>query len=218
MTVCFSFSPPNSSAYFFCTAVNSSNPYFRSMTPSLTNTHRDPSHGRDPRYYTPTSYGGSSSAQPGYASPSHHYPSQYLPPTDTRQLPLHRTPQSPQQFIPTPSEIAHSYNYNHTILTASIPEENYPPSGDYPPGSHTLPSSHGGQRPSRISTGRPRSGSVSGVASPTSASSPSGERFPCEVCGKTFSRSHDRKRHHETQHAPMPITHKCPYCVKGFSR
>jgi hypothetical protein len=46
----------------------------------------------------------------------------------------------------------------------------------------------------------------------------SGERFICEVCGKDFSRAHDRKRHHETQHAATPVTHKCVYCEKDFSR
>ncbi|KAJ6463970.1 hypothetical protein C8R45DRAFT_1024802 [Mycena sanguinolenta] len=46
----------------------------------------------------------------------------------------------------------------------------------------------------------------------------SGERFICGVCGKDFSRAHDRKRHHETQHAATPVTHKCIYCEKDFSR
>ncbi|KAF9564740.1 hypothetical protein CPC08DRAFT_228236 [Agrocybe pediades] len=194
--------------------VNSPNPYYRSMTPALAPAHRNPnSHVRDPRYYNASSYGGSSSTHASYA-PTSPYSSSYAAPVDPRQLPVHRTPQPSAQFIPTPSEMAHSYNYNTTIITASIPEETYPPSGAYPPSTPTLPSpSHGGQRPSRISTGRPRTGSV--TAAPTS---PSGERFPCEVCGKTFSRSHDRKRHHETQHSPVPITHKCPYCVKAFSR
>lgn len=54
--------------------------------------------------------------------------------------------------------------------------------------------------------------------SPTAISSTSGERFVCEVCGKDFSRAHDRKRHHETQHAATPVTHKCIYCEKDFSR
>ncbi|KAJ7162073.1 hypothetical protein C8R46DRAFT_1222212 [Mycena filopes] len=38
------------------------------------------------------------------------------------------------------------------------------------------------------------------------------------VCGKDFSRAHDRKRHHETQHAATPVTHKCRHCDKDFSR
>ena len=189
------------------------------MTPSLVPTNRYPSSSRDPRYYgSPPGFGGSSSSSPSaYPAQNSQYPSQYLPPADPRSGPVSHTP----QFIPTPSEIAHSYaNYNHSIPSPhspTSPEGGFPP--DYPLPPHMVPSTAGsGHRTSRLVSSRPRPGSSTTSTSSPSASSASGERFPCEKCGKTFSRSHDRKRHHETQHLATPIYHVCPYCSKEFSR
>uniref|UniRef100_A0A8H8CP12 C2H2-type domain-containing protein n=1 Tax=Psilocybe cubensis TaxID=181762 RepID=A0A8H8CP12_PSICU len=200
-----------------------SGPYFRSMTPSLVAANRYP---RDPRYYNQQGFGGSSSStsQSLYASQNQPYPPQYLPTSDQRSVPLSPTPNPPAHFIPTPSEIAHNYSsYSHHLVTPhspTSPEDQYHSSADYSSPPHIVPSSHGSQshRLSRIATGRPQSVSAATSTSPISASSPSGERFPCEKCGKTFSRSHDRKRHHETQHLASPILHICPYCSKEFSR
>ncbi|CAA7261812.1 unnamed protein product [Cyclocybe aegerita] len=205
---------------------NPASPYFRSMTPSLVSSNRYPSGHRDPRYYNSHGLVGSSSSlsQSMYTAHTQQYPSQYLPTSDQRSLPLSANPHHPQ-FIPTPSEIASTYSssYTHPITPHSpaIPEDPYSTSLlDYPSPPHMVPSSHAshGHRPSRIVTGRPRTGSATASTSPTSASSPSGERFPCEKCGKTFSRSHDRKRHHETQHLASPVIHRCVYCQKEFSR
>ncbi|KAF9482207.1 hypothetical protein BDN70DRAFT_930184 [Pholiota conissans] len=213
-------------------STNPSSPYFRSMTPSLVSANRypNPSRPNDPRYYSSQGsqgYGSSASAsssQPMYSSQQASYPSQYHPGSDQRALPQlnHRNqPQVP--FIPTPSEIAHSYsNYPQGARSPGVPENPYSSSSlDYPAPPHMVPSSHAamhGHRPSRILTGRPRTPSGANSASPPSASSPSGERFLCEKCGKTFSRSHDRKRHHETQHTPIPVMHTCHHCQKEFSR
>ncbi|KAF7374738.1 Transcriptional regulator MET31 [Mycena sanguinolenta] len=65
--------------------------------------------------------------------------------------------------------------------------------------------------PSPTPSPRPRSTAPSALSS-------YGERFICGVCAKSFSRAHDRKRHHETHHAPTRILHKCHYCEKDFSR
>lgn len=46
--------------------------------------------------------------------------------------------------------------------------------------------------------------------------SPGVERFPCDKCDRSFSRSHDRKRHYESHHLQTP--HLCPTCGKDFSR
>jgi hypothetical protein len=44
------------------------------------------------------------------------------------------------------------------------------------------------------------------------------ERFVCHLCGKDFSRSHDRKRHYSTSHEVNGEKHICEYCKKTFSR
>ncbi|TEB30376.1 hypothetical protein FA13DRAFT_1792372 [Coprinellus micaceus] len=121
---------------------------------------------------------------------------------------------SGSNFIPTPSDMANSYNSYSSIVPRSPTSstERYATTLPYP-SPHLM--SGGAHRPGRLSTSRPRSGTVGSTGS---ATSPTGERFPCEKCGKTFSRSHDRKRHHETQHLASPIIHRCRYCEKEFSR
>jgi len=194
------------------------------MTPSLVSANRYPNSSREPRYFSSQGYGGSSMNSSAYTQQAQHYQSQYLQSPEQRS-PSQNPAQPSTQFIPTPSEIANSYsNYTHQTPASHSPssqEDIYPTSShDYPVPPHMVPSSHGNHshRPTRIVTGRPRGGASVSSTSPTSSSSPSGERFPCEKCGKTFSRSHDRKRHHETQHLPSPVIHRCVYCQKEFSR
>jgi len=54
-----------------------------------------------------------------------------------------------------------------------------------------------------------------GSASPPSSSS-SPSPHACGVCGATFTRPHDRKRHYESQHTT--IEHVCQYCRKSYAR
>ena len=207
---------------------NQPNPY-RSMTPSLAHRYPNPNPNpsRDARYINShsvaTSSSNSSIAQPAYEPHNQYYDAPY-PQTEYRAPISNHS----HQRIPTPSEIANSYsNYQHHMTTPqspTMPEDPYAASSvDYPapPRAFPSPPSHGqgihGHRP-RIVTGRPRTASAAGSTSPTSATSPSSERFPCDKCGKTFSRSHDRKRHHETQHRDYPVIHSCKYCKKDFSR
>jgi len=127
-----------------------------------------------------------------------------------------RSPPNQTQFIPTPSDMASSYpNYPQTLPPYSPTAATYGPRVDV----YSKPVTGPPQRPrtSRISIGRARTASGATLP-PTSATSPSGERFPCEDCGKTFSRSHDRKRHQETLHLPNSVSHRCRYCEKEFSR
>ncbi|KAH9839137.1 uncharacterized protein C8Q71DRAFT_498309 [Rhodofomes roseus] len=56
----------------------------------------------------------------------------------------------------------------------------------------------------------------SALAPPKSSPSPGVERYACDKCDRTFSRPHDRKRHHESQH--LQTSHSCQYCRKEFSR
>ena len=176
------------------------------MTPSLVPSSRFPRDGR--LYSTPAVHASSSSAaQPAYTQGGY-YGAQYMDPAEQRSASMNTSP----PFIPTPSEIAHTYTYGPSV--ANIPHDEYASGADYPAPPPTLVPS--ATRSRGIVAGRPRTGSSPSV-SPT-AQSASGERFPCEKCGKTFSRSHDRKRHHETQHLASPIIHRCRYCEKEFSR
>lgn len=179
--------------------------YYRNMSPSLSHS-RYPSSSREPRYFSSESQGVLASSDTGsslYSSNNGYFCPTFGPNGEART-----------QFIPTPSEMANTYS-NYALVPRSSPlaaSERYGSPTAYP--AHLVTSSHVGTQRPKISTARPRSGTLG--SSP--ATSPSGERFPCEKCGKTFSRSHDRKRHHETQHLATPIIHRCRWCEKEFSR
>lgn len=191
----------------------------------IAQSHRYTSSGGDPRYYEPAGGGGSSSSHMSQYSPqSAYHPLQYptTEPHRSHHSGKHSNSIEPgPQFIPTPSEIANVYtNYSPRQIPMSPRSPTHP--SDIPfanpqyPTQHVSSSRSPSQRLTRISTSRPRTAPTS--APPISGASPSGERFPCEKCGKTFSRSHDRKRHHETQHMVSPVIHRCRYCEKEFSR
>jgi len=55
-----------------------------------------------------------------------------------------------------------------------------------------------------------------GYGSPSPPSSSSSSPHACNVCGATFTRPHDRKRHYESQHTT--IEHVCQYCRKSYAR
>lgn len=219
--------PPPRNGVLNSPSATQPDPYFRSMTPMMSPTRSmtpmmSPTHrysaSAQPRYYPSSGGGGSASSSSqvnpsAYPAQSSYYSSQY--PREHRPHHSGGPPDGP--FIPTPSEI---YN-NYPPRQISVPPQSPTPapysSSQYPPPHSIVPSSRSPeQRPARISTGRPQTSPI--IASPISASSPSGERFPCDRCGKTFSRSHDRKRHHETQHLTSPVIHRCRYCEKEFSR
>jgi hypothetical protein len=186
---------------------------------SSTPTYNFPSSGGNTAYYEPSGSFASSS------SPTSHYPPNppYYVPSQYPSTPQHRVHQashtSGAHFIPTRSELAHSYpSYSGQIS----PDQSSQPPDLYSNSEfqqHRVPSSSRPSlpQPTHTSTADPQNVSRAS-ASPTSASFPSGERYPCERCGKTFSRAHDRKRHHETQHLPTPVIHRCRFCEKEFSR
>ncbi|KAF5380263.1 hypothetical protein D9757_008217 [Collybiopsis confluens] len=173
--------------------------YGRSTTPAPGLGQRYSRHVADPRYYQSSgmmpssSHSGNTPSAP-YIS-SHHYSSS------------HNTSTHNDRFIPTPSEMA---GYQYGSIQDQHPSQS--PSTYPTPGHHS-------RHPRNPSTSPILTSSrVSGTRSSQSSSSPTTERYPCEICGKTFSRSHDRKRHHETQHIPSPVLHRCRYCRKEFSR
>ena len=160
------------------------------------------------RYYQSPSNGGSSSQADPYHGQSPYYASQY----QRSQTPGINASEG-SQFIPTPSEL---YAYSpRPIPAAPHPTPSTDPYSSAPystPHAYVSSSRSPEMRSPRVANGRP------GTSSGSPISSSSGERFPCEKCGKTFSRSHDRKRHHETQHLSSPVIHRCRYCEKEFSR
>jgi hypothetical protein len=54
----------------------------------------------------------------------------------------------------------------------------------------------------------------------TSTNHPASERLSCSLCrGKTFARSHDRKRHYKMHHSTVhPTFFLCSSCGQAFSR
>lgn len=149
-------------------------------------------------------------------SQSHSYPSMQSGPMDPHSPRSSSRP--PDQFIPTPSQ---NYGFSHSPPTAPQNSSQRRPSID--PYYHMSPNP---QHPSHPALPPPHAGRGGGNSSHSGAHSytqsqppnPSGERYPCELCDRTFTRSHDRRRHYETVHATAPVLHRCRYCQKDFSR
>ncbi|KAJ6567811.1 hypothetical protein B0H10DRAFT_2110471 [Mycena sp. CBHHK59/15] len=163
--------------------------------------------------------GNPSPPPPGDYSPSHGQPStrsDYPATSNVRvgHQPSQHYPQIAPPIAPVPPS-SDRYSFNAST-PRSLDPLNGPPSHSsrpYPSWPHII-AAPPPPRSSDRSSSRPKS---SMRTSPTSVSTSSGERFVCEVCGKDFSRVHDRKRHHEMQHAPS-VSHTCIYCGKDFSR
>lgn len=112
----------------------------------------------------------------------------------------------PQQFIPTPSQTYQVYSSTVPSNSRSRPT--------IEPYYHMSPNpQHATQDSSSPAVPRPIH-----HTSPTTNPALIGDRFPCELCDRSFTRSHDRRRHYETVHATTPVLHRCRYCGKDFSR
>ncbi|OAX37920.1 hypothetical protein K503DRAFT_204068 [Rhizopogon vinicolor AM-OR11-026] len=119
----------------------------------------------------------------------------------------HQTVRPHAQFIPTPSQAYQAYS-SPTTSNQRV----RPPIEPY---HHMSPNpQHNTQRnsppPALRSTHTP--------TSPSSNPALLGDRYPCDLCERSFTRSHDRRRHYETVHATTPVLHRCRYCMKDFSR
>ncbi|KAG2112085.1 hypothetical protein DEU56DRAFT_204246 [Suillus clintonianus] len=175
--------------------------------------HLYPQHGAppmDPRrsYYPPPPAPPPPANQPNTYYPSHHHSSgpssQYAINSHT-----HIDPQSLQhahsQFIPTPSQTYQVYSNTVPSNPRSRPS--------------IEPYYHMSPNPQHTTQGSPPpAASRSAHTSPSSNPALVGDRFPCELCDRSFTRSHDRRRHYETVHATTPVLHRCRYCGKDFSR
>ncbi|KIJ11790.1 hypothetical protein PAXINDRAFT_177297 [Paxillus involutus ATCC 200175] len=152
-------------------------------------------------YFAPTSHG---SALDHYATP-HSPPNTYASaPSGHMSSPRH-IPQHGQHFIPTPSQ---TYQYSSTS-PASSPRSR----SSVEPYYHMSPNPQHAVHSPAPSHGRSIHGSH--VANSSTATA---DRHPCDLCERSFTRLHDRRRHFETVHAPSPVLHKCRYCRKDFSR
>ncbi|KAL4073715.1 hypothetical protein J3A83DRAFT_4371016 [Scleroderma citrinum] len=146
---------------------------------------------------------------------SHSYatmPSGHMDPRSARS-----PSRAPQQFIPTPSQTYQSYSHS----TSTVPQSSTQRRPSIDPYYHMSPNP---QHPSHPVLSLPHTGSGSGIhpgpqhsVSQSQSSNPPGERYPCELCDRTFTRSHDRRRHYDTVHAAS-VLHRCRYCQKEFSR
>ncbi|KAI9507472.1 hypothetical protein F5148DRAFT_1308196 [Russula earlei] len=98
--------------------------------------------------------------------------------------------------------IVPSQHHSHS----GVPQKPYPNPANQTQGSHAQYSNP---------ANNPSSSVVYGSPSPPSSSS-SSSPHACGVCGATFTRPHDRKRHYESQHTT--IEHVCQYCRKSYAR
>ncbi|KAJ7594461.1 hypothetical protein C8J56DRAFT_1044197 [Mycena floridula] len=167
-----------------------SDPRYRAATPLAPPGHRH-SRGNGTTLFNQSSPPPTSNSHLTYPlAPTTFYPNQ-----NNQQL-QHQTSSrrpvphtGPRDFNPTPAQMV---NYPH-----------------YPPTSH-----HGMNLPQPY--GHQSAGPSRGDAPLTAGTAP--ERFVCNLCGKDFSRSHDRKRHYSTSHDTGGEKHVCEICRKSFSR
>ncbi|KAF9227015.1 hypothetical protein BS17DRAFT_440508 [Gyrodon lividus] len=158
-------------------------------------------------YFAATSQGN---ALEQYATP-HSPPNSYTTSTPSGRMnpqsPQHVPHHTQQQFIPTPSQ---TYQVYSSTSSTSSPR----PRASVEPYYHMSPNpQHVLHSPSPTHGGRPAHGSY-----PVNPLTATGDRYPCDICERTFTRLHDRRRHYETVHASSPVLHKCCYCRKDFSR
>lgn len=173
-----------------------------------------PQHGASPAMDTRRSY---YAPPPPVNQPNTYYPPHHHPSAPSPQYALHSHPHidpqtlhahsAPPQFIPTPSQ-------TYQVYSNTVPP-NQRSRSSVEPYYHMSPNpQHTAQGSSPPAAPRSAHTSTSPSANPALV----GDRFPCELCDRSFTRSHDRRRHYETVHAATPVLHRCRYCGKDFSR
>ncbi|KAH7889105.1 hypothetical protein F5I97DRAFT_789770 [Phlebopus sp. FC_14] len=164
----------------------------------------------DPRYFT-----SPSSALEHYAAPQSPTSSYASSPSPVMNPQAPRSPPQTQHFIPTPSQ---TYQVYSSLTPSQRPRATAEPY--YIPSStrHHQYGSQSASPPHSSSRTTMTSGSLPSHSANHTSSVASGDRYPCDLCDRSFTRLHDRRRHYETVHATSPVMHKCQYCRKDFSR
>ncbi|KAH7912421.1 hypothetical protein BJ138DRAFT_1112374 [Hygrophoropsis aurantiaca] len=162
-----------------------------------------------------TYYDPNATAQ-SYSQPSHTLHSSQYQSAPSNHVVSHGHHHSAQmhspQFVPTPSQAYQAYSHANTVTSTSHrPRSTVDPYYHMSPNAQHTSHSHSHSPPYPTRSAHPSS-------APPSVPLVSGDRYPCELCDRTFTRSHDRRRHYETVHAPVPVVHRCRYCNKDFSR
>ena len=183
-------------------------------------------------YYAPSSQEPAIEQYTSPSSPSNSYatvtPSGHMSPHASRHhnhMPHH---QQQQQFIPTPSQTFQVYSSAGSTASSARSRSTVEPYYHMSPNpqhvAHAPPAStaHASGTSARNSTAHGSGSSHShhghGNTHTGTIVVAAGERYPCDLCERSFTRLHDRRRHYETVHATSPVLHKCRFCRKDFSR
>ncbi|KAG6369129.1 hypothetical protein JVT61DRAFT_3296 [Boletus reticuloceps] len=175
-------------------------------------------------YYATSSQGSAmehytspSSPTSSYATPN---PSGHLSPQPSRH-PALLSHQQQQQFIPTPSQAYQVYSSTGSTASPARSRSTVEPYYHMSPNPqhvvHAPPASttHGTGGGNNTAHGSHHAHAHTHTGTIVVAT---GERYPCDLCDRSFTRLHDRRRHYETVHATSPVLHKCRFCRKDFSR
>ena len=182
-------------------------------------------------YYAPSSQEPAIEQYTSPSSPSNSYatvtPSGHMSPHASRHH-NHMHHQQQQQFIPTPSQTFQVYSSAGSTASSARSRSTVEPYYHMSPNpqhvAHAPPAStaHASGTSARNSTAHGSGSSHShhghGNTHTGTIVVAAGERYPCDLCERSFTRLHDRRRHYETVHATSPVLHKCRFCRKDFSR
>lgn len=110
---------------------------------------------------------------------------------------------APTHGSPThPAHGSHTHQHPNSAGMQSLGRQGLPPNAH-----SSSPNSH--RRSSSVQNSPYTSAPTAG---------PSSKLFPCETCGLSFTRAHDRKRHAQIHTRDPDAGPRCQYCKKRFSR
>lgn len=182
-------------------------------------------------YYATSSQAPAIEHYPSPGSPTGSYatlnPSAHLSPQPSRHH-AHLSQQQQQQFIPTPVQTFQGYpsaasNSSARSRSSIEPYYHMSPNPQHVVHAPTASTTHaasatGGRSSTAHGPGSSHSHHPHVNTHTSTIVVTAGERYPCDLCDRSFTRLHDRRRHYETVHATSPVLHKCRFCRKDFSR